>query len=79
MFFKNKHNQRRLHGHHYEGRKIKVAIAGNPNAGKTTIFNFLTGQNQKIGNYPGVTVEKKSGHIIHGRHELELIFQALTV
>jgi ferrous iron transport protein B len=39
----------------------RVAIAGNPNTGKTTIFNALTGLRQKVGNYPGVTVEKKRG------------------
>ena len=39
----------------------KIALAGNPNCGKTTIFNTLTGANQKTGNYPGVTVEKKEG------------------
>jgi len=46
-----------------------VALAGNPNAGKTTIFNALTGSNQKVGNYAGVTIEKKSGEFItpHGR------------
>lgn len=45
----------------------KIAIIGNPNVGKSTIFNFLTGLNQKIGNYPGVTVDKKSGSFqIHG-------------
>jgi ferrous iron transport protein B len=42
-------------------RLIQVAIAGNPNIGKSTIFNDLTGSNQNIGNYPGVTVEKKEG------------------
>ena len=40
---------------------IKVALIGNPNVGKTSIFNALTGLNQKVGNYPGITVEKKSG------------------
>jgi ferrous iron transport protein B len=40
---------------------IRVALVGNPNSGKTTIFNLLTGLNQKVGNYPGVTVDKKSG------------------
>ena len=40
---------------------IKVALLGNPNTGKTSIFNALTGLNQKVGNYPGVTVEKKQG------------------
>ena len=42
-------------------RPICVALVGNPNTGKTTLFNRLTGSRQKIGNYPGVTVEKKSG------------------
>ncbi len=40
---------------------IKIAIAGNPNCGKTTLFNLLTGSNQYVGNWPGVTVEKKEG------------------
>ena len=42
-------------------RTLRVALVGNPNTGKTTLFNRLTGSRQKIGNYPGVTVEKKSG------------------
>jgi ferrous iron transport protein B len=42
-------------------KKIIVAVAGNPNSGKTTIFNMLTGAHQHVGNYPGVTVEKKEG------------------
>ena len=40
---------------------IKIALAGNPNCGKTTMFNDLTGSNQYVGNWPGVTVEKKEG------------------
>ncbi len=40
-----------------------VALAGSPNAGKTSLFNALTGSKQKIGNYPGVTVEKKIGEL----------------
>jgi len=42
-------------------KKIKLALAGNPNAGKTTLFNALTGARQHVGNYPGVTVERKEG------------------
>ena len=49
--------------------KLVVALAGNPNAGKTTIFNGLTGARQHVGNWPGVTVEKKEGSLKHkGQH-----------
>ena len=40
---------------------IQVALVGNPNTGKTSLFNHLTGLNQKVGNYPGITVDKKTG------------------
>jgi ferrous iron transport protein B len=50
-----------------------IAIAGNPNAGKTTLFNALTGLKQKVANYPGVTVERKSGTWVHDGVALHII------
>ena len=48
--------------------EVKIALAGNPNSGKTTIFNAVTGAKQKVGNYPGVTVERKEGFLkLNGR------------
>lgn len=52
---------------------IRIALAGNPNAGKTTIFNGLTGLRQKIANYPGITVEKKMGRCQVGDTEVEVL------
>jgi ferrous iron transport protein B len=54
-------------------KKITVALAGNPNSGKTTIFNLLTGARQHVGNYPGVTVEKKDGVCKYKGYEITLV------
>ncbi len=51
----------------------KIALAGNPNVGKTVIFNELTGSRQHVGNWPGVTVEKKSGKYAHRGIEIEVV------
>lgn len=51
-------------------KTIRVALAGNPNSGKTSLFNRLTGARQHVGNYPGVTVEKREGVCMRGVHEL---------
>lgn len=52
---------------------VTVALVGNPNAGKSTLFNALSGLRQHVGNYPGVTVEMKKGRFIHGGTGFELI------
>jgi len=54
-------------------RQIVVALAGNPNSGKSSIFNELTGARQHVGNYPGVTVERKEGFRRHGNLELRIV------
>ena len=54
-------------------QKITIALSGNPNAGKTTVFNAITGARQHIANYPGVTVEKKYGTIHHQGYEIEVV------
>ena len=54
-------------------KKITIALAGNPNCGKTTIFNDLTGARQHVGNYPGVTVEKKEGNLKYKDYEIKVV------
>lgn len=54
--------------------EVKIALAGNPNSGKTTLFNGLTGSSQRVGNWPGVTVEKKEGKI---KNHKDLVLQDL--
>ena len=54
-------------------KNLVVALAGNPNSGKTTLFNALTGSRQQVGNYPGVTVEKKEGTCRHGDEEVRVV------
>jgi ferrous iron transport protein B len=54
-------------------RRIKIALSGNPNSGKSTVFNAITGARQHIANYPGVTVEKKYGSVNHKGYEIEVV------
>jgi len=50
-----------------------VALVGNPNCGKTTLFNALTGARQRVGNWPGVTVERKTGTYTHGQQSVQVV------
>jgi ferrous iron transport protein B len=54
-------------------KRITVALAGNPNSGKTTVFNALTGARQHVGNYPGVTVEKREGYKNYNGYQIKFI------
>jgi ferrous iron transport protein B len=57
----------------YEHNEILAALVGQPNSGKSTVFNYLTGLHQTVANYPGVTVTKKSGHYHDGKRRIEVV------
>ena len=54
-------------------KKLIIGVVGNPNCGKTTLFNVLTGTKQRVGNWPGVTVERKTGYYQYADHDIELV------
>ncbi len=67
------HHRRRRRERPHKEHRLRIALAGNPNVGKTSLFNALTGARQHVGNWPGVTVEKKVGIRRYGDHVLEIV------
>ena len=57
----------------YNMKKPLIALIGNPNSGKTAIFNLLTGLSQKVSNYPGITIDKKNGSVSHHKTQFDLL------
>jgi len=56
-----------------DNKEVTIALAGNPNSGKTSLFNALTGSRQHVGNWPGVTVEKKEGSLVHNGASIKIV------
>ncbi len=56
-----------------EKKRLTIALAGNPNSGKTTVFNNMTGTRQRVGNWPGVTVEKKEGNLTFKKRNIKVV------
>ncbi len=73
MAFQAEKRRARWRGSRRTKPDIRIALAGNPNAGKTSIFNALTGQTQHVGNYPGVTVEKKIARVEFNEKIIEIV------
>ena len=68
----------RTREHNYSEKSIKVALIGNPNSGKTSIFNLASGAHEHVGNYSGVTVDSKEGIIKHNGYKFTLVDLPVT-